>query len=87
MERHPRSGALLQMNDEDLLKLAITSLLSMGALEQSQDRDLRAAAKAAQHLVKLCAEYAEAKEQKVLEAKIQVLADELLKAAEHAATS
>jgi len=71
------------MNDEDLLKLAITSLLSIGDPEQIEDRDLRAAAKAAQQLVKLCAEYAEAKEQKVLEAKIQALGDGLLKAAAH----
>ena len=42
-----------KMNDDDLLKLAITSLLSMGDPEQIKDRDLRAAAKAAQQL---CAE-------------------------------
>jgi len=85
--RGTRSGALLKMDDDDLLKRAVSSLLSMGAPEQSQDRDLRAAAKAAQQLVKLCAEYAEAKEQKVLEAKIQALADGLKKATAHAATS
>jgi len=51
-------SAATQLNDDDLLKPAITSLLSMGAREQSQDRDLRAAAKAAHQLVKLCAEYA-----------------------------
>jgi len=72
------------MNDDDLLKLAITSLLSMGDPEQIKDRDLRAAAKAAQQLVKLCAEYAEAKEQKLLEAKIQAPGDGLIKAAAHA---
>jgi len=71
------------MNDDDLLKLAIMSLLSIGDPEQIKDRDLRATAKAAQQLVKLCAEYAEAKEQKVLEAKIEVLADRLRKAATH----